>query len=440
MLEANVTIIEELKKFVTTVSSRPDFLQYFKKSDCFFTRERKLPFSQLVLFIAKLCKKTLSLELEDFFEEINSDTPCTLSAFVQQRAKLSDSFFHCWNAVLLFNFYLHYGTNVKRWKGYRIMAGDGSSIGLTNNEALARFFGGQANQRTGYVLGKIYYCYDVLNELILFPRLSAYRYGEVQMAYESIEYLESDMLMIYDRNFASYKTIALHLWREKEIKFVIRARKSYSIVEEFIESGEAEATVMLPVTKDAIAGLRKSGYMINHEMKLRVRLVRVELEESIEVLITNLWEEEGHPVSEFKDLYFMRWGIETRIGFQKNVLQLEAFSGLTPHAVLQDFYATVFMTNLQSLLIKDAQQIVEENSKHRKYPMKINNNKSLGRLKRILVLMFITKDSELILRRLNELFVRDIVPIRKGRYYPRRVKNKKTKGKYTTFSNFKPSF
>ena len=75
-----------------------------------------------------------------------------------------------------------------------------------------------------------------------------------------------------------------------------------------------------------------------------------------EVLITNLWEEEGYDASRFKELYFMRWGIETNISPQKNIMQLESFSGLTVKAVEQDFYATVFTANLHAGLIKDAQQ------------------------------------------------------------------------------------
>ena len=52
----------------------------------------------------------------------------------------------------------------------------------------------------------------------------------------------------------------------------------------------------------------------------------------------------------------MRWGIETNISPQKNIMQLESFSGLTVKAVEQDFYATVFTANLHAGLIKDAQQ------------------------------------------------------------------------------------
>jgi hypothetical protein len=66
-------------------------------------------------------------------------------------------------------------------------------------------------------------------------------------------------------------------------------------------------------------------------------LVRVDLENSTEVLATNLWEEEGHWASEFKELYSKRWSIETNISLKKNILQLESLSGLTVHSILQDF-------------------------------------------------------------------------------------------------------
>jgi hypothetical protein len=171
-----------------------------------------------------------------------------------------------------------------------------------------------------------------------------------------------------------------------------------------------------------------------------VRLIRVELAQSIEVLITNLWEEDGHPVEEFKDLYFMRWGVETNISVQKNILQLESFSGLTVHAVLQDFYATVMMANLHSILIKDAQQTIEDTLKHRKYPMKINKNKSFGKLKVNLISLFVNNDVEVILQKLHSHFVRDVIPIRKGRSFKRVRKNVQSKSKHKTFTNFKPSY
>lgn len=440
MKEANLKIITRLKRFVTQVSGNRTLLDKFCVSDQAFVRNRKLPFGKLVLFITKLCKKSLSIELEKFFEEVDGTVHCTVSAFTQQRLKLKPVFFKCWNKLLQKSFYHHYGHAANRWKGYRIIAADGSSISLVNTPALSNYFGGQSNQQTNFVLARTFYHYDVLNELILLSEIRPYRCGELNMAYKAINEAQEDMLMIYDRNFSNYKMVALHLWQKKERKFVIRAKETQNIAKAFIQGGEQSSIIEMQPTPSAITGLKKSGFEINKDTQVSVRLVRVDLPDSVEVLITNLWEQEGHPTEQFKDLYFMRWGVETNISFQKNILQLESFSGLTVHAVLQDFYATVMMSNLHSILIKEAQQKIENTLTNRKYPVKINKNKSFGKLKVNLVHLFTHFDPVLILQKLNDHFSNDVLPVRKGRSFERVRKNPQSKSKYKTFTNFKPAF
>jgi hypothetical protein len=439
MLTTNVKIIEELKGFVNYVLKNKGVLNQFSRSPADFTRNRKIPFEKLVLLIVRLCKKTLSVEIEKFFEEMGVIMNCSVSAFSQQRVKLGASFFYCWNMVLWLNFYRLYGNGAKRWRGHRVIAADGSSLTLVNTPALKGFFGGQTNQQTFFTVGKTFYCYDVLNELVLFPQLMPYRYGEINMAYDNMNHLQPDMLVIYDRNFCNYKMMALHLWQETEIKFVIRGKEDQKLIRAFIASGKASSVERLLPTDLAIKGLKKSGYMIKKDTALQVRLVRVELGNSVEVLVTNLWEEDGYSADEFKDVYFMRWGIETNISFQKNVLQMESFSGLTVDAVLQDFYATVFMTNLHSILVKDAQKTIDQTIK-RKYPAKINKNKSFGKLKNALVGLFVNHDPATILHFLHAVFIRDPLPVRKGRSFDRVRKNPHSKSKYKTFTNFKPAY
>lgn len=440
-IKVGIKIISELKSFVSQTAQNDETLSFFKKSAKDFTRNRKLPFERLVLLITKLCKKTLSVELELFFEELGYRNTCSVSAFTQQRIKLKASFFFWWNKVLL-NSYYHYSrpNDIKRWKGFRIVAADGSNVSLVNTPVLNSHFGGASNQNCSFVQAKTFYHYDVLNELVLMPRIMPYRYGEVPMAYDAIKYLEKDMLVIYDRNFCSYKMFALHLWAEQEIKFVIRGKDDHNMIKEFIASGKRSAIVYLPPVTTAIRALKESGFIITKHTLLKLRLVRVELEKTIEVLVTNLWEEDGHADSEFKALYFLRWGVETNISIQKNILQLESFSGLTVEAVEQDFYATVFMTNLHSVLIKDAQSSIDIDTVNRKYPMKVNKNKSFGKLKLSFVALFNDDNLELILKKLHNYFVRDKLPIRKGRSFERVIKNKQLKSKYRTFTNFKSAY
>ena len=70
------------------------------------------------------------------------------------------------------------------------------------------------------------------------------------------------MLSIYDRNYSNYKMIALHLWQEKEKKFVIRAREKLGIIKTFIASGKYSDIVYLSPSNEAIKGLRKSGFIV----------------------------------------------------------------------------------------------------------------------------------------------------------------------------------
>ena len=440
MFDTNVKLIQELKEFVSIVSSESELLEHFRCSPKDFVRSRKLPFESLVLLIAKLCKKTLSVEIENFFIESGQIQPCSVSAFVQQRIKLKPLFFSCWNKFLCSTWYQLNKDAVKRWKGYRIVAADGSNATLVNNEALSKHFGGQRNQQSFFTVAKTFYYYDVLNELILLPKISPYRHGELNMVYDMVDRTEEDMLIIYDRNFSNYKVMALHLWQEKERKFIIRAKDSLCIIKDFINRGNPSEIVEWLPTVSAPEGLKKSGYLITKNTALKVRLVRVELEGCTEVLITNLWEEDDHPVSQFKELYFMRWGIETNISLQKNIMQLESFSGLGVASVEQDFYATVFIANLHSVLLKDAQQTVESNPGKRKYPMKINKNKSFGKLKLNFVHLFLTHEPQKILAILHDFFKKELIPIRKGRTFERVRKNPQSKSKYKTFTNFKPAY
>lgn len=440
MLDANLKIIAELKDFITMVTGDRKLLNKFCSSESDFIRIRKLPFDKLVLLIAKLCKKTLSIELEQFFKETGAWDSCSVSAFTQQRLKLEPEFFAWWNVVLWSSFYEFYGDAVKRWRGYRIIAADGSSISLINNPALSKHFGGQSNQQTNFVLARTFYHYDVLNELVLLAQIKPYRTSELSIAYESTDWLAGDTVTIYDRCFSNYKMVALHLWQEEEKKFIIRAQERQNFIKAFIKTGEYSSIVNMSPAPQAIAGMKKSHFKVTKDTLLKVRLVRVDLPESVEVLITNLWEEEGHDTGEFKELYFMRWGVETNISVQKNILQLESFSGLTVHAVEQDFYATVMITNLHSVLIKDAQATVEKTKRYCKYPVKVNKNTSAGRLKINLVSLFLSNDPEMILIRLHSLFIKDVVPIRKGRSFKRQRKNIQSKSKHKTYTNFKPSY
>jgi hypothetical protein len=292
-------------------------------------------------------------------------------------------------------------------------------------------------------VAKTFYCYDVLNKMILFSKIGPYRYGELSMACDMIEggIIQEDMLMIYDRYYSNYKMAAMLQFQEKEIKYVIRVKDNLNIAKQFINSKKKSAIISLSPSRASINGLREYGYIVSKDTIIKVRLVRVKLSSGkIEVLMTNLWEEEGYATNEFAPLYAMRWGVESNIDFQKNILQLESSSGLTTISVMQDFYATVFVSNLHFLLIKQAQETVDNTMGDKKYPMQVNNNKAYGKIKENLILLFISQSPSEILTKLHNYFIRAPLPIRKNRRFPRIIKNPMSHSKFRTFTNFKPAY
>lgn len=155
----------------------------------------------------------------------------------------------------------------------------------------------------------------------------------------------------------------------------------------------------------------------------KIRLVRVILDNGeVEVLATSLLNEKEYPSSEFKWLYSLRWGIETEFDHLKNHLMIEDFTGLSALSVMQDFFASEFIANVQALVVRDAQYELEKEKKDTKYEYNINKNLSLGFMKDRIIEILMKKADFHLIEELKELFKLNPTPIRKGRSFPRNYK------------------
>lgn len=439
MREANLEIIKRLKEFLLQVKEDPSLRHHFTSVEA-FTKNRKLPLERMVYLIISLLKRSLSVELEDFFQSYYPAHSCaSKAALSKQRQKLDYSFFTLWNSVLVKSFYEYYQHDVKRWKGFRLMAIDGSTAYLINKPDLITHFGVQSNQSTSIAMGQIMELHDILNDLTVCSAMYPIEVSEQQVAYQWIPYLEPDTLTIYDRGYPSFSALYLHLEQEQPLHFVMRCRTNFNKeVITFMSSVNTSQVVTFKATDIAIQELKKHGYTLTKTSTIVVRLIKVKLADgSTETLITSLLDEVEYPESIFSDLYFKRWGIETNYSIRKNNLQMEVFSGYKVNTVLQDFYAGIFVGNLQNILSKSVQISIAKKTKGRKYHYKNNKNVSLGLLKRHIVKIFIEQDPKQIIIDLETLFKKYIEPIRPGRSYPRQIKGKRTKGKYQTLTNYK---
>ena len=179
--------------------------------------------------------------------------------------------------------------------------------------------------------------------------------------------------------------------------------------------------------------MKEQGTLIPVGTVLKIRVIKVKLSTGeIETLITDLTAEELS-YEECKALYFKRWGIETRYDQLKNQFEVENFSGVTPTVIEQDFYATILLSNMASLIEQDAHEEMQKKNAHKtlKYDeYKINHNILVGKLKNRLVEIILEEDNakkDAMFQRLIAELERNIVAVIPGRSFKREKKSKANK-------------
>lgn len=439
MVEANLKIISELKAVLEEITNNEAVKILFVNSPASFSRDRKLTIQNLVGILINMPKRSLSIELKEFFDILSDNKPATKGAFSLQRSKLLPEFFQVWNNWLVESFYRHYGTKIKRWKEFIVLAVDGSRGNLVNKKQVADFYGTIDNQHSSTPMALIMQAYDVLNDITIFSNLYPIKTGEKTIMNNRVDTLYSDSLTLFDRGFPSYELMYLMIHSEKPRHFVIRCKADFNTeVKQLKKSRKSSKTIQLKGTSIAIKNLREKGFIITKETEIKIRMVKIKLSSGVtEILLTNLYDEQLYTIADLKYLYGLRWTIETSYGMQKNQQQIEQFSGHRVICIQQDFHASVFVANLQSLINKQCEDYLKRTNVNRKYNHKINRNISWGMLKNNIVKLFFNDEPLDILLELQRIFERYTEPIRLGRQYVRAAKVKFRRGKFKTLTNYR---
>lgn len=247
MVEANLKIITELKEFLNTVVSESDIRELFIQEAGDFSRTRKLTMERVIGMLINLPKRSLSIELQEFFDSLGQwSQSCTKSAFCLQRVKLNPIFFSIWNQWLVDSFYHYYGEAVKRWKGFRLYAVDGSTCYLFNKPEVIAHFGTQDNQYVQVPMGRVMQIHDVLNDLTIWGNIYPIKYSEQQIILSQIGRLPQDSLTLLDRGFPSFALMYLFIHQETPRHFVMRARSNFNNeVKDFLRSRKSSRIVEL---------------------------------------------------------------------------------------------------------------------------------------------------------------------------------------------------
>lgn len=377
----------------------------------------------MMVLIMRKSVKSLQLILNEISHQLGLSS-ISQSAFSQRRVQLKHTAFIELNQKAVVE--VKYGDDeFKRYKGMRVLGIDGSKILLPNTVDVINTFGcirysnDHPEVQGAHAYGLASVMYDVLNRIALDSQLGTARAYEVDLAREHLVYTHEKDLIVCDRNYSSYSWLAtLH---QANRAYVIRcSAASFATARSMLRGVGSDSQII--TLKPHHSKLKEIKQQELPE-SITVRLARVVLNTGeYEVLVTSLLDEHEYPTTEFKSLYALRWGEETFYGILKTRLNLENFTGKTAEAVYQDFYASVYLTGLESILTAECDTFLGQ--KLTRYPQQVNRAVSFHAIKnQAIEILYSHYDNDLVLKKLEELFLTNPISNRKNRQVPRKKRS-----------------
>jgi hypothetical protein len=370
-----------------------------------------MTFQSVALFILSGFNTGTQVALNRFFEK-NLDRELAMSqqAFSKARSHFDHSPFESLFQDLV---QLRYcgEHEIELLHDYQLFAVDGSDVALPKMPGVLEAFGG-TGRNADSPTAKISMLYDILNDFIVDAAIDKAGTSERDFALSHIGKLRSicsdtKKLLIFDRGYPSASLI--HELEKEGLHYLMRVKTKWN---------------------REVDEIRAPDSLIKFDEATTIRVVKFELPSGeTETLVTNLFE---LAVEEFPELYFKRWPVETKYDVVKNKLALENFTGYSKNVILQDFWATMYLSNLATVAKDEANAIAQKEraGKNNKYTYVPNLNQVIASLRDHLAkACFATSEEER--RRYIEFILTEIkksvVPKRPNRSVnrpltPRRVK------------------
>ena len=354
-----------------------------------FTRKRKLPLREVIAILLCMEGGSLTGELLRYFR-CSQDTASS-SAFIQQRQKINEFAFPS-----LFDLFVRTTDKDRLYKGYRLLAADGSDIQIpTNPKHEDSYFPG-TNGQAPYSILHLDAVYDLLQHTYVEAAVCGRRdWNEKGVLCNMVDRSNvGKALIIADRGYESYNLMA-HI-QEKGWKYLIRIKDIHSSGiaagltlpshDEFDiwfdfhftkrQTAEAKRLLndkqrykLLPTTTPfdylPVSSQKHDPLSLYY---LPFRIVRFKISDTAyETVVTNL-DSENFPPDELKRLYCMRWGIETSFRELKYTVGLLHFHAKKVENITQEIFARLIMYNFSELITS---HIVIQKP-NRKHPYKAN--------------------------------------------------------------------
>ena len=401
---------------------------FVKNPEKDFTRNRKLNFKTTIGLLLNMNGNSLYKELLDYCG-YNPDT-ATTSAFVQQRDKILPFAFE----FLLHEFnqtFEHY----KTYKGYRLLAVDGSDLNISHNPKDTSTYFQSHPEHKGFNLLHLNAMYDLCNKLYLDACIQPGREeNEFKALTDMVDRsnLDKNTIIMADRGYESYNVLA-HI-QEKGWKYLIRIKDTTSkgMASSFrLPVGEFDRNVYREITRKQTKEIKANPELYkflpqnstfdylealgNDFYSMNFRVVRFKItEDTYETVITNLDADTFAP-EELKRLYHMRWGIETSFRELKYALGLTSFHAKKVAYITQEVFARLIMYNFCEMIT--LQVVIQQ--KPTKYGYQVNFTVAIHVCKKFF------RDENVHPPDVEALIRKNMLPIRENRSDPRKIKFKK---------------
>lgn len=392
-------------------------------------------FEEIIMYQLSSKFKSLSVNISEYLNRITGrQIKYTKQAYSRARMKIRHEGYIELNDQIEISYYEEKG---KTYKGYRLLGIDGSEIELPHGKSVEEHFG-KANKNEKMInISWSTVLYDLENKLVVDGVLNPYGKSERKYAIEQLRGfkergLQKKDIIVADRGFPS-----LELFIELEqmgYDFVIRYNGGQFLREtvEFEDSEDADQTIEVSVRygkKRSINEAIKALIMKGCKETIKLRLIKVELNTGEkEYLVTSLLDREHFEIEDFKYIYNQRWNQEIYYDFQKNIIQIENFSGKTVESIYQDYHSRILVGNLHSMILEEAdERIAEEVSRNKKlkYPEYKSNRAVTYGIMKDRIYNLLNEDNTNWEEEYDELVtlaVKHKIPIIKNRHFPRQKK------------------
>lgn len=414
----------KLLSIIKEMSASPGLLVKTPGRD--FTRKRKLSFETMIRLLLGMGGGSLQTELLEH-SGYAWDT-VTSSAFIQQRDKLLPFALE----FLLHEFTLTFA-DMRLYKGYRLLAGDGCDFHAPTNAREPDNFIQNRPGEKGFNLFHLNALYDLCNRVYVDALIQSEREANENKALTAMvdrSGITGPVIVIADRGYESYNNLA-HIQR-KNWNYLIRIEDigSSGLLArmEVTQDSEFDITTQRILTKRQTNQIKSQpefrfipskntfDFLDPHENKfypMTLRVVRFRISDSAyETVVTNL-DRDLFPPDELKNLYAMRWGIETSFRKLKYAVGLSAFHSKKMTYIAQEVFARLIMYNFSERI---AAYVVLRH-KERRYAYLINFTIALRVCRH-----FFRSWNNLHPPDVEVLIAKHLLPVRPGRRFPRNVR------------------